>query len=147
MMIKLGTWVLALLLPVMAHAETLRMSVTTSFENSGLADVLLPAAGMGGLETAVSLQELSKASDKLRYVSGNAAIKYHTGELTREQTIDYIQTYALATPERAAKSFSFLSHPLYRSYIFTYTQGYDLMQASDVKYGRLLTDQILPSQL
>lgn len=43
MMIKLGTWVLALLLPVMAHAETLRMSVTTSFENSGLADVLLPA--------------------------------------------------------------------------------------------------------
>lgn len=112
-----------------------------------IADVLLPAAGMEKLETAVSLQKLSKASAKLRYISGNAAIKYHTGELTREQTIDYIQTYGLTTPERAAKSFSFLSHPLYRSYIFTYTQGYDLMQASDMKYGRLLTDQILPSQL
>ena len=112
-----------------------------------IADVLLPAAGMGGLETAVTMQKLSKASGKLRYVRGNAAIKYHTGELTREQTIDYIQTYGLTTPERATKSFSFLSHPLYRSYIFTYTQGYDLMKASDMKYGRLLTDQILPSQL
>ena len=112
-----------------------------------IADVLLPAAGIGGLETAVSLQKISKAAAKLRYVSGNAAIKYHTGELTREQTIDYIQTYALATPERAAKSFSFLSHPLYRSYIFTYTQGYDLMKASNVENGRLLTEQILPSQL
>ncbi len=119
-----------------------------------IANVLLPAAGMGGLETAVSLQKISKASGKLRYVSGNAAIKYHTGELSREQTIDYIQTYALTTPERAAKSFSFLSHPLYRSYIFTYTQGYDLMKAGekknggkDVQYGRLLTEQILPSQL
>ncbi len=112
-----------------------------------IVDVLLPAAGMDGLETAVSLQQISQASAKLRYVSGNAAIKYHTGALSREQAIDYIQTYALTTPERAAKSFSFLSHPLYRSYIFTYTQGYDLMKASGVENGRLLTEQILPSQL
>ncbi len=112
-----------------------------------IADVLLPAAGMDGLETAVSLQQISQASAKLRYVSGNAAIKYHTGALSREQAIDYIQTYALTTPERAAKSFSFLNHPLYRSYIFTYTQGYDLMKASGMENGRLLTEQILPSQL
>ena len=35
--------ILALLLPLAAQAETMRMAVTTSFENSGLADVLLPA--------------------------------------------------------------------------------------------------------
>ena len=33
----------ALFLPLGAQAETIRMAVTTSFENSGLADVLLPA--------------------------------------------------------------------------------------------------------
>ncbi|SFJ44116.1 substrate-binding domain-containing protein [Jannaschia pohangensis] len=33
---------LALLLPLSAQADTLRMAVTTSFENSGLAEVLLP---------------------------------------------------------------------------------------------------------
>ncbi len=119
-----------------------------------IADILLPAAGMAGLETAVSLQKISRAASKLRYVTGNAAIHYHTGKLNRQQTIEYIQTYGLTTPERAAKSFSFLSHPLYRSYVFTYTQGYDLMKAGEARnggkmeqYGRLLTEQILPSQL
>lgn len=34
---------LALLLPVTVHAETLRLACTTSFENSGLAEILLPA--------------------------------------------------------------------------------------------------------
>ena len=34
---------LALLLPVAAQAETLRLATTTSFENSGLAEILLPA--------------------------------------------------------------------------------------------------------
>jgi hypothetical protein len=121
-------------------------------------DVLLPQAGIETDETAEQMARLSQASDQLRYVSGNAALLYHNGQLSREQTIDYIQTYGLATPERAAKSFGFLSHPLFRSYIFTYTQGYDLIeQAANSKaanrpdktdlFRRLLTGQILPSHL
>lgn len=43
MKIKLLSCIAAILLPIAAQAETLRVSVTTSFENSGLADVLLPA--------------------------------------------------------------------------------------------------------
>ena len=39
-MIRLVLFLVALAIP--AHAETLRMAVTTSFHNSGLADVLLP---------------------------------------------------------------------------------------------------------
>jgi hypothetical protein len=121
-------------------------------------DVLLPQAGIETNETAEQMARLSQASDHLRYVSGNAALLYHNGQLSRERTIDYIQTYGLATPERAAKSFGFLSHPLFRSYIFTYTQGYDLIeQAANGKaanrpdktalFRRLLTGQILPSHL
>jgi hypothetical protein len=116
-------------------------------------DVLLPQAGIESEETAVQMARIAQASHQLRYVSGNAALRYHSGELSQEQTIDYIQTYGLATPERAAKSFGFLSHPLFRSYIFTYTQGYDLIEqaTSDAErttlFRSLLTDQILPSQL
>jgi hypothetical protein len=116
-------------------------------------DVLLPQAGIETEETAEQMARFSQASDQLRYVSGNAALLYHSGQLSKEQTIDYIQTYSLATPERAAKSFSFLSHPLFRSYIFTYTRGYDLIEqvANDTDktalFRRLLTEQILPSQL
>lgn len=114
-------------------------------------EVMFPAAGIPtrpGL--ADELRAISAASDALRYVSGNAAILYNTGELSREQTIDYIRAYGLATADRAAKSFSFISHPLYRSYPFTYTAGYDLINGTAdpaATFRRLLTSQHLPSQL
>jgi hypothetical protein len=119
-------------------------------------DVILPAAGIDTGETAVQIRRITQAGETLRYVGGNAAILYHTGHLTKEQTIDYIQTYALNTLERAQKSFDFLSHPLYGSYLFTYTEGYDLIAQATAAmangnklplFRRLLTEQILPSQL
>ncbi len=116
-------------------------------------EVLLPAAGIQTGETAEQMRRLAKAANVLRYVSGNAAILYHTGQQNREQILEYYQTYALSTPQRAAQSFSFISHPLYRAYVFTYTQGYDLVQQAAKPnnktklFKRLLTEQILPSQL
>jgi hypothetical protein len=114
-------------------------------------EVLLPAAGLPvepGL--AERLRRIEEAAEALRYVSGNAAILYHTGRLDKAGAIDYVQSYALLTPERAAKSFSFFTHPLYRSYPFTYTEGYDLIARSDdptATFIRLLTGQVLPSAL
>lgn len=119
-----------------------------------IAGELLPAAGMPGIiEDAATLRRITRAQRKLRYVSGNAAIYYHTGRLNREQTIEYIETYGLTSPERAEKSFSFISSPLFRSYTFTYTQGYDLITYAAGKdskqplFLRLLAEPILPSTL
>jgi hypothetical protein len=115
--------------------------------------VMLPAAGITPDMTAGEMRRLAAASRRLRYVSGNAAVLHHTGRLNRQQTIDYIQTYGLSTAERAEKSFSFLTHPLFRSYTFTYTQGHDLIAkaakdgSKQAIFGRLLSGQILPSQL
>jgi len=115
------------------------------------AEVLLPAAGLPvepGL--AERLRRIDTAADVLRYVNGNAAILYHTGLINKAGAIDYMQTYALATPERAAKSVSFFAHPLYRAYIFTYSVGYDLIAATadpTATFRRLLTEQVLPSEL
>ncbi len=110
-----------------------------------------PAAGLSTDPATIDhLRQISKASKSLRYVNGNAAILFHTGQLSREQTIDYIETYGITTPDRAAKSFSFLSHPLFRSYPFTYSAGYDLIAATPdpaQTFLRLLTEQVLPSQL
>lgn len=112
---------------------------------------IFPAAGLtAGPDVADQLREIENAARPLRYINGNAAILYHTGQLNEAQTIEYIQTYALATSDRAAKSFNFISHPLYRSYIFTYSHGYDLIAATaDPKatFLRLLTKQVLPSRL
>jgi hypothetical protein len=116
------------------------------------AEVLFPAAGIQA-DPPEMIRRIEAAREKLRYVSGNAAILYNTGEYTPDQTIDYIQTYALSSRARSEKSFHFISHPLFRSYPFTYTQGYDLIaqaaQNEDKKalFLRLLTGQVLPSQL
>jgi len=115
------------------------------------AEVLFPAAGLPvAPDTAERQRRLNRALEALRYVSGNAAILYHTGQLSREQTIDYIRMHSLTSAARAEKSFSFISHPLYRSYPFTYTIGYDLIRATPdpaATFRRLLTEQVLPSEL
>jgi len=116
------------------------------------AEVLFPAVGVEA-DPPEMIRRIEAAREKLRYVSGNAAILYNTNEYTQDQTIDYIQTYALASRARSEKSFRFISHPLFRSYPFTYTQGYDLIaqaaQKEDKKalFLRLLTRQVLPSAL
>lgn len=116
-------------------------------------DVLLPAISMEAQDSSKQMWRLDKAFHQLHPVFGNAAILYHTGQLSGEQTIEYMQTYGLATPERAKKRFSFITHPLYRSYIFTYTEGYDLIsKAAGVEdktdiFLSCLTEQKLPSQL
>ena len=114
-----------------------------------IVDVLLPEAKIHVGETAVDLKRIANATKQLYYASGNAAILYHTGQLNREQTIDYLQTYTLAPRDRAEKSFQFITAPLSRNYIFTYTIGYDLIAASQERedlFGRLLIEQMLPSQ-
>lgn len=113
--------------------------------------VLLPAAGLSPEpDLAGQLLRIEAASADLRYVAANAALLYHTGRLDMAATIDYIQTYGLLAPERAAKLFSFCTHALYRSYPFTYTTGRDLINATGdptATFRRLLTDQVLPSEL
>lgn len=115
-------------------------------------DVLFPAGRLSDevLAAATQLPAINHALKRLRRVTGNAAILYFSGRLNRKQTIDYIQTYGATTPARAEKSFSFLSHPLYRSYIFTYTEGYDLIDRQPdqgAAFRRLLVEQVLPSEL
>lgn len=115
-------------------------------------DVLFPAAGLTdeALEAATQLPAIEAAMRQLDRVMGNAAILYHSGGLNRQQTIDYLQTYGLGSPRRAEKTFEFLSHPLNRSYVFTYTEGYELIDRQPDKgpvFRRLLISQTLPSDL
>ncbi len=115
-------------------------------------EVILPAAGIEPEPVDLTIR-VKKSGRLLRHVSGNAAILYHTGQLNREQIVDYYQTYALTNKARSEKSFEFISDPLFRAYTFTYTTGYDLIAAAanggDKKpiFLRLLTDGVLPSDI
>ncbi|MFO7663456.1 MAG: hypothetical protein R6X18_12800 [Chloroflexota bacterium] len=116
-----------------------------------MAERLFPAAGLPADENQIrQMRKISEALKPMRAVTANAAILFHTGQLSEAQAVDYIQTYGLVTRQRAEKSFRFLSHSLFRSYIFTYTIGYDLIAGTPDRvatFRRLLTDQVLPSQL
>jgi hypothetical protein len=114
--------------------------------------ILLPAAGIAPRETAAESAAIEEAMKELRYVTANAALLHHTGQLDRTATIDYLLTYSLATPQRAEQMFDFITYPLGRSYAFTYTEGYDLLAraAGDDKptlFRRLLLEQVTPSDL
>jgi hypothetical protein len=116
-------------------------------------DVLLPAIPMRIEETAEQLWSIQQAMRQLRWVTGNAAILYHSGQLSQEEASDYIRTYSLTSPKRAQKSLEFITHPLYGSYPFTYTEGYELISKAAGNGDKMavflscLTGQILPSQL
>ena len=124
------------------------------------AEVLLPAANLP-VSSGDELRRINGACRKLLFYFGglafnvfaNAALKYHSGELNEEQTIDYYMTYGLATEESARKAFDFLAYPMYRAYVQNYTQGYNLIdQAAHGKdkkslFKRLLTEEMLPSHL
>lgn len=116
-----------------------------------IALMVLPAAGIYGV-TAEELTRKSQAGKHLRTVSNNAAILYHTGQLDEAKTLDYLQTYGLISERRARQSFRFMTNPLFRSYGFTYTQGYELIEKASqgdktLLFKRLLVEPILPSQL
>ena len=95
---------------------------------------------------------ISDAATQLKYLSGNVAYLYHTGQLNEAQAIEYYQTVGNTDEKRARQSFRFITHPLSRAYIYTYTVGYDLIEAAtpDDKrpiLKRLLMENLLPSDI
>ena len=104
----------------------------------------------------VSAEELQNVHNQLKRLgncSSNMAILYHTGSMDEKEAIEYLITYMLANEQRAKQSFRFATDPLYKTYIFTYTEGYRLIdEATSGKrklplFKRLLTEQYLPEDL
>jgi hypothetical protein len=111
---------------------------------------LAPIAGLTGVPIREMLA-IFKAKRHMRAVTNNAAILLHEDGATDEEAIAYIQRYRLASEQEARKSLSFIKHPNFRSYGFTYTVGADLLDELFEKKGtphewfkRLLTEPITP---
>jgi hypothetical protein len=96
-------------------------------------------------------QRIDQASWLLRALSGNAALLLHEQGVDPEDVVQYIMRYGLRTEREARQSLRFISTPLWRAYIFTYTAGRDLLgrwlQRGDrsERFRTLLTEQISPS--
>ena len=91
------------------------------------------------------------AREPLGYVGRNAALAIHEDGLAADEAQAYIERWALATANRAAKSIAFVTDPTWRAYVVTYTEGLRLARAwvaGDLgRFKRLLTEQVCVSEL
>ena len=113
---------------------------------------ILPRAGLAHIDAA-RIMEVSRAGRKMSGLMGNAAFMLHDQHRSTGQITAYIQQYGLRTEKEASQSLEFLSNPLYRSYIFTYHIGYELLDElfthvdRDTYFRRLLEEPVTPSQV
>jgi hypothetical protein len=80
----------------------------------------------------------------LQPLSVNTAHLLHVEERPPPEVQAYVERWSLATPERAAKSVEFLTHPTWRAYASCYSAGHDLCHdfvGGDVERFRMLLTQ------
>jgi hypothetical protein len=116
-------------------------------------DEIFPKAGFKHL-SAQRERQIDLALMNLSGLAGNAAFLLHDDGMPEEKVSDYLQHYGLLREQEALKNIEFISHPLYRSYIFTYSVGKKLLQELFAKnkdaghyFTRLLTEPVTPSQI
>jgi hypothetical protein len=72
-------------------------------------------------------ERVAAAAAPLNRVRQDAAILLHDRGRDTADVAAYLQRWSLVSAERAAQQIRFLTHPLWRAYISTYVEGYDLL--------------------
>jgi hypothetical protein len=117
-----------------------------------LHDHLNPAAGLPQADVEQQIG-LARARDKLRAVACNGALMLHGEGRALGEVRDYMEHYMLRTPVEVAQGLEFIQSPLWRSYIFNYTMGKQLLapllEGPDAvaNFRRLLSEPFTPSQV
>jgi hypothetical protein len=118
-------------------------------------EVLYPMAGLDA-SRAEELNRIAALMDQLGNAGNDAARRYLDGQLSGEETIEWLQTYSLASPKRAEQNIRFFD--AHRSYIVTYDVGEAMVKkyveskatTTDEKwkvFAALLCNPTVPSDL
>ncbi|MEO6350426.1 MAG: hypothetical protein ABIP53_07225 [Candidatus Limnocylindrales bacterium] len=122
-------------------------------------ELLLRIAERAGLPLTPADAErewrISQAMGAHRGSGGDAALQLHVEGKSRDEVKRFLVEDGLLTPERAAKNLEFITHPLWRTYVFCYAGGDRLLSrwcasAGDIhaqrtRFFRLLTEELTPS--
>ncbi|MGH9127998.1 MAG: DUF885 domain-containing protein [Acidimicrobiales bacterium] len=94
---------------------------------------------------------VSEAAETLGAARANAAFRLHEDGADPEVVVDELARWALLPRARAAKALEFLSDPTWRAYVTCYVEGLPLCRrwvgASPERFGRLITEQLVPADL
>ena len=102
-------------------------------------------------------QRIARAVAPLGAVRQDAALLLHDRGASAEQAQAHLVRWALQSPERAARTVSFLTDPLWRAYMTTYVEGGRLLSGwldarppamrVGERFVRLLDEQLTPAEL
>jgi hypothetical protein len=118
----------------------------------------LTAAGGAPAEReawAERVAEITAVRRGLGAIAVNAALQRHVDGASHDAVARYLVDVGLMEPERAEKLLEFIEHPLWRTYVFVYSEGEELLRrwldavpAAErvARFARLLHEQITPGQ-
>jgi hypothetical protein len=99
-------------------------------------------------------ERLAAAAAPLNRVRQDAAVLLHDRGAGADDVSAYLQRWSLVNPDRAAQQIRFLTDPLWRAYISTYVEGFDLLsrwlsarpaeQSVADRFLRLLDEPLTP---
>jgi hypothetical protein len=133
-----------------------RFAVPTDDAASVLGDVLERAGIERPPADPATLVQIGALRRGLGAVAANAALMRHAEGRSHDEVRDYLVEMALMTPERAEKRLSFIEHPLWRTYVFVYSEGEALLRRwletaapadQPARFARLLHEQLTPSAI
>jgi hypothetical protein len=116
-----------------------------------LRDEFYPQAGI--VADVERDRAIAHALRKLRPVSGNAAFLLHRDGADEQTVVSYLQRYGADTEKQARQSYRFISTSLFRSYVFNYHYGRELLnrylEAGDriARFRTLLEQPLTPSRI
>ena len=121
------------------------------YERAGLGIASDRSAARDAAERSVALAGPRHTLTALR---GNAAIMRHAEGRSSDDVRQYLESVGRYAPESAAKRLEFIEHPLWRTYVFAYAEGEELLErwveAAPVghrvaRFERLLHEQLTPA--
>jgi hypothetical protein len=117
-------------------------------EDAFAADVL----GRHGIDYDADLARAVKAVRRpLARASDNAAMMLYEDGASEGEALEYLKDRALMSDRRASQAMKFIADPMWRSYVTTYEDGYELCRAwvdgDPARFKRLLTEQLTPADL
>ena len=74
-------------------------------------------------------EKIAGAAAPLNRVRQDAAIMLHDRGADADAVVAFLQRWSLVSPDRARQQVRFLTHPLWRAYISTYVEGFELLSA------------------
>jgi hypothetical protein len=100
-------------------------------------------------------ERIAAAAAPLNRVRQDAAVLLHDRGADADEVVAYLQRWSLVSADRARQQLRFLTHPLWRAYITTYVEGFDLLstwlsarpegQSVADRFVRLLDEPLTPA--